>query len=136
MVGDYFKMNTLVKEIEASDWSILLNQQSKPIMIMFYNPACPHCKIMDPTFVENAEKFKDDVSFLKFNIQQNQQIPYFYGVQSTPTFIFFCHGQPITVLTGAVHPSILKQAIKDGILHGKHCATKRTPINYEFTGYI
>jgi thioredoxin 1 len=125
-----------IKEIEATDWSTLLNHQRKPFMIMFYNPTCPHCKIMDPSFTKHAEKFKDQVTFMKFNIQQNQQIPYFYGIQSTPTFIFFCQSQPITMLTGAVHPTILDHAIEDGLLHGKHCATNRTPIDYEFSGYV
>lgn len=129
-------MNTNVQEIDVSDWSMVLNQESKPLMVMFYNPNCPHCQIMDPMFTKNADLFKDKVKFIKFNIQYNQQIPYFYGVQSTPTFIFFCQSKPITILSGAVHPSILKHAIEDGILHGKYCVSKRTAINYEYAGYV
>lgn len=123
-------------EIDASTFSTHLNGQKKPLMIMFYNPLCPHCQIMDQIFTENAKNFKDKVIFMKFNIQKNQQIPYLYGIQSTPTFIFFCQNQPITILSGEVHPTILKHAIEDGLVHGKHCATKRTQINYDFSGYV
>lgn len=129
-------MNEYIQEVDATNFTNHLNSQKKPCMIMFYNPTCSHCQIMDPIFEENAEDFKDEVTFMKFNILHNQQIPYLYGVQSTPTFIFFYQRQPITILSGAVHPTILRIAIQDGIVHGKHCASKRTPINYEFSGYL
>jgi thioredoxin-like negative regulator of GroEL len=129
-------MPEIVKEIEASDWSTTLKNQTKPLMIMFYNPLCPHCQSMDSPFSTHANTFKEKITFMKFNIQQNQQIPYFYGVHSVPTFIFFCHGKPITILTGEIHHSILKHTIEDGLLHGRQCADQRTEINYEFAGYI
>jgi thioredoxin-like negative regulator of GroEL len=129
-------MNGSVEEINATEWLSILDKQKRPLMVMFYNPTCPHCTIMEPSFIKHAEQFKDKVTFMKFNIQQNQQIPYSYGIQSTPTFIFFCHNQPITMLSGAVHPSILKHAIENGLLHGEDCAMNRTPIDYEFYGYV
>lgn len=129
-------MNDIVKEITSEDWSTLLQKQSKPIMVMFYNPTCPHCQIMDSTFTKNAETFSDKVTFLKYNIQQNHQIPYHYGVQSTPTFIYYCQSQPISMITGAVNSSILQHIIRDGLQYGKHCALNRTHINYDASGYL
>ena len=129
-------MNTQdVIELNDANWEKSVEKGEKPVMAMFYSTTCPHCHAMEPHFEKYANEFKDKVVFAKVNIMDNPTIVRRYGVMGTPTFKFFCKGQPIQELVGAVYPTSLKKTIEDSLQHGSQCVKNTTWIDPGITGY-
>jgi thiol-disulfide isomerase/thioredoxin len=125
-----------VIEIDDMIWEQIVEESSKPVIVMFYSPTCPFCKAMDPYFVNYAQEFKNSAVFARINIVTNTWTSGRYGVQGTPTFKSFCHGKPVWEQVGEIYPSILKTAIENLIKYGEDCIRKSTPVGQSITGYI
>ena len=123
-----------VIEIEDATWGQQVEDSKKPVIVMFYSPACPYCKAMEPYFREYAKEWVSAV-FARLNVATNPWTAERYGVQGTPTFKFFCHGKPVWEQVGQIYPSILKNAVRDMVQHGEECIRKSTPIGQDITGY-
>lgn len=122
-------------EINDMTWGQLVEESSKPVIVMFYSPTCPYCKAMEPYFVDYAQQFKSSVVFARIDIMSNPWIAERYGVMGTPTFKFFCHGRPVWEQVGEIYPSILKTAVENMVDYGEDCVKKSTPRGQDITGY-
>jgi thiol-disulfide isomerase/thioredoxin len=123
-------------EFEDMTWSQQVEDSKKPVVVMFYSPACPYCKAMEPYFEEYAKEYGSSAVFGRINIATNPWTAEKYGVQGTPTFKFFCHGRPVWEQVGQIYPSILKNAVRDMLQHGEECIRKSTPVGQDITGYV
>jgi len=129
-------MNTQnVIELNDAKWEKNVQKGEKPVMVMFYSNTCPHCHEMKPHFEKYSNEFKGKVVFAKVNIMDNPTIVHRYGIMGTPTFKFFCKGQPVQELVGAVYPSLLKKTIEDSLQHSSQCVKNTTWIDYGINGY-
>ena len=127
---------TSVVEIEdITTWEETVEQSKNPVIVMFYSPTCPHCKVMEPYYAEYAQEFSGKVFFARINIIDNPVVAAKYGVMGTPTFKFFCEGRPMQELVGEVYPALVKKIIEDGLRYGSQCVKKATWINVGITGY-
>ncbi|MDD3248544.1 MAG: thioredoxin family protein [Methanosarcina sp.] len=124
-----------VIEIEDATWGQQVEDSKKHVIVMFYSPACPYCKAMEPYFVDYAKEYRASVVFARLNVATNPWTAERYGVQGTPTFKFFCHGKPVWEQVGQIYPSILKNAIRDMAQYGEECIRKTTPVGQDITGY-
>ncbi|MCX6683391.1 MAG: thioredoxin family protein [Methanoregula sp.] len=123
--------------VEGNDliWEKTVENETKPVAVMFYSPTCAFCHQMEPYFRNYAVEYRDSVVFVRINIMENQWTAERYGVRSTPTFKFFCEGKPVQEMVGAIYPTLLKKMIDEVLVHGKECAKNSTTINYDITGY-
>ncbi|WP_406661435.1 thioredoxin family protein [Methanolobus sp. ZRKC3] len=123
--------------IEANDsnWDELIENQEKPMVVMFYLPSCSHCKEIEPYFKEYSNEFKDSCRFVMMNGLVSPRTAMRYGIRGTPTFKFFCHGQAIKEEVGVVYPSILRKSIEDLIRNGEECVLHSTPLPDEISPY-
>jgi protein disulfide-isomerase A6 len=64
---------------------------SKPILVKFYNPDCPHCRAMSPAF-EAVSKLFAEVSFGAMNCIRNKELCTTYNVNTYPTVHLFQAG--------------------------------------------
>jgi thioredoxin-like negative regulator of GroEL len=124
-----------IVEVDDTNWEKIVEKGEKPIIVMFYSPACPHCQEMAPHFTSYASEFKDKVIFAKLNIVNNITTASRYGVMGTPTFKLFCNGKPVQELVGAMYPALLKKAIEDTFEHGSKCVKDTTWFDPGITGY-
>jgi thiol-disulfide isomerase/thioredoxin len=127
--------NQDVIELNDTNWEKKVEKGEKPVMVMFYSTTCPHCHIIEPHFNEYATEFKDKIVFAKVNIMNNPTIIGRYKIMGTPTFKYFCKGQPIQELVGAVYPTLLKKIVEESFQHGFQCVENTTWINPGITGY-
>ena len=125
-----------IVEIDDSTWEQLVEKSSKPVIVMFYSPACPFCEVMMPYFVSYAQEFKNAAFFARINIVTNPWTAERYGVQGTPTFKSFCRGRPVWEQVGEINPSILKTAVENKVNYGEDCIRKSTPVGQSITGYM
>ena len=71
------------------------------VMVDFYATWCGPCKMTGPIIEELATE-KNDVKFVKVDVDQNQELSSQYNVFSIPTFIVFKDGQPVNQFVGAM----------------------------------
>lgn len=71
-----------------------------PVVVDFSAAWCPPCRVMDP-IVEELAAERDDLRFVKVDVDAEAQLAARYGVLSMPTFMVFHHGAPVETLIGA-----------------------------------
>lgn len=76
-------------------------EQKRMVFVDFYADWCGPCKMTTPIIEQLSEEYKDKISFVKINVDANQDLASQYSVFSIPTFIIFKAGKIITQLTGA-----------------------------------
>jgi thioredoxin 1 len=90
------------KVIETSSDTFAATVQEMPLTIVdFTADWCPPCRMMQPVYRQMAEKYGDKVAFVSVDTETYPDILIRYGVQSLPTFTFFCEGEPVKRLVGA-----------------------------------
>jgi thioredoxin 1 len=122
-------------EVDGGSWESVVEKAELPVSVMFYSPACPHCRVIRPYFEQFAREMKGRMIFVVVNVVANAWIGERYGVRATPTFKWFCNGKPVQELVGAVYPALVKKISEDVLVYGKECAEKSTTLRYEITGY-
>jgi thioredoxin 1 len=125
-----------VVEVNDKTWEQLVEESSKPVIVMFYSPECPYCEFMEPYFLTYAQDFTNSAFFVLINIVANPWTAERYRIQNTPTFKSFCHGRPLWEQVGGIAPSMLKTAIEHTINYGEECIRKSTPVGQNITGYL
>ena len=133
----YYNMSTenIVEINDIESWEANVEKSTNPVFAMFYNPDCPHCRIMEPYFHSYANEFKGKIIFIKVNIVDNPTIAAKYAIQGTPTFTLFCKGHTIQNYVGEMYPSLIKKMIEDGLQNSEQCVDKVTWIYPNISGY-
>lgn len=112
------KHNTAVVELTAENFDIVVNQETKPVIVDFYATWCGPCKTIKPIFAELAQE-KTDWAFAAVDVDQASEIAIRCGVAAMPTFIVFKNGVQWGSLQGAKEKELfLKelQSIVDSVI--------------------
>ena len=67
--------------------------QDKPVLVDFFATWCGPCKTQAPILDEVKQTLGDQVSIIKIDVDQNQQVAAQYQVRSVPTLIIFKNGE-------------------------------------------
>ena len=126
---------TNILEANDSNWAELIENQEKPMVVMFYLPTCVHCKEIEPYFKDYSVEFHKSCIFVMMNGLDSPMTARKYGVRGTPTFKFFCKGNAIKEEVGLVYPSILRKSIEQLIKHGDECVLHTSPMPDEVSPY-
>src|SRR3954466_8986708 len=82
----------------------------RPVVVDFDAPWCGPCRVMTPILEELAAE-RDDVRFVKLDVDSNQTTVARYGVMSMPTFMVFEGGEPVLTLVGSRPKRKLEQEL-------------------------
>jgi arsenate reductase len=121
----------LLVELTESIWKKTVEDQTKPVAVMFYSPTCPFCRQIEP-YVENyAKEFRETILFGHLNVLTNISIVERYGIRQTPTFKIFCGRKPVLEIVGAIYPAMLKKMLEVVRQHREECTSGSTAIDFE-----
>jgi thioredoxin 1 len=104
----------MVKNIKDSEFDSFIEQSDKPVIVDFWAEWCGPCRQLSPIISELAEEL-DNVTFVKVNIDENQNTPTKFGVRGIPTLILFDKGKQKAVKVGALPKSSLKEWIESNL---------------------
>jgi len=78
------------------------------VLVDFYADWCGPCKMLGP----ELEKVESDLSVVKVNVDEHEEIARSYGVMSIPTIVLFNNSQEIKRNIGFINKSKIEEFIK------------------------
>ncbi len=88
-----------VKNINDADFR--KHTQQGLVLVDFWAEWCGPCKMLSPIIEELAGE-REDISFAKLNIDDNQNTAQEAGVTAIPTLILYKEGKAVDRITGVV----------------------------------
>src|SRR4051794_35699138 len=89
-----------IPKLDDAHFDAEVLESDVPVVVDFTAAWCAPCRVMDPIVAELAGE-RDDVRFVKVDVDANQATAARYGVMSMPTFMVFKHGTPAATLVGS-----------------------------------
>ena len=77
-------------------------EQTKLVLVDFRAEWCGPCKQIAPTLEELAEKYSENLSVCKVDVDANRELALQYNVRSIPSLMIFKNGEMVDSLIGAV----------------------------------
>jgi len=127
--------DSLLAEVTDRSFEAEVEKSEMPVVVMFYAEDCPHCRTIMPYIQEFAKELGERVRFARLDIAANPWTIERFGIRSTPTFKFFCHGRAVQELVGAAYPAVIRRLIEEFEKSGSECVKNSTEIDYDITGY-
>ncbi|WP_409021703.1 thioredoxin [Dellaglioa sp. P0083] len=85
---------------KVTDKTLTEHTGSGLTIVDLWAPWCGPCLMMEPVIDELEEDFKDDMQFVKLNIDENKETALEYDVMSIPSFLLFKDGKAIEKVVG------------------------------------
>ncbi len=99
-----------VMHVAAADWQGL-ETSAKPVFLDFWADWCGPCRMLAPTFEKLAEKFGEQVTFAKVNVDELPDIANKFSVRSIPTLVLLQSGNVVERLVGLRSEQELAQVL-------------------------
>ena len=89
-----------------------LIQDSKLVIVDFWATWCGPCRMISPLLDELEEEMADQITVVKVNVDDADEIAAQYRIMSIPTLLFIKNGQIVDKTVGAMPKPALAEKIK------------------------
>jgi thioredoxin 1 len=94
-----------------TNFSELIND-SKLVIVDFWATWCGPCRMISPLLDELEEEMADQITVVKVNVDDADEIAAQYRIMSIPTLLFIKNGQIVDKTVGAMPKPALAEKIK------------------------
>jgi thioredoxin 1 len=111
-----------VKKAHDADFSEILRQDKKPILVDFWAEWCGPCRMIAPAIEELSQQFNAEMDFFKLNVDENPKTAEKFGIMSIPSLMIFNHEvlvhgklelpRKIKLPSGSKAPEFLKRKLR------------------------
>ena len=99
-----------VLHVQPTDWQGI-ETSAKPVFLDFWADLCGPCKMLAPTFDRLAEKYGEQITFAKINVDELPDVANKFGVRSIPTLILLQGGNVVEKVVGLRSEQELAQVL-------------------------
>lgn len=99
------------KPVSTKDWEKEVINSQLPVFVDFWAEWCGPCRMVSPVVEELASEYAGKITFVKVNVDENNELASKYNVFSIPTLAIFNKGQIVTQQVGAASKSSYKNMI-------------------------
>ena len=89
-----------------------LLQDSKLVVVDFWATWCGPCRMLSPILDEVEAEMPNDITVVKVNVDDADEIAAQYRIMSIPTLLFFKNGKVVDKTVGAMPKNALIDKIK------------------------
>ena len=89
-----------------------LLEGSKLVIVDFWATWCGPCRMLSPILDEVEEEMAEQISVVKVNVDDADEIAAQYRIMSIPTLLFFKNGEMVDKTVGAMSKPALIEKIK------------------------
>jgi len=82
-----------IETLTDQTWAQQVLASDKPVLVDFWAEWCAPCKAMVPDLEAVAAHYAGRVRVGKLNVEENEQVPFQYGITAMPTLIVFKGGK-------------------------------------------
>ncbi len=119
------KDNVIISDASVFETDVL--KVSEPVVVYFYSDDCLPCLTFTEIFDRAAASLGGEMRFVKIFRPQNRSLSEEYGINSSPTIMFFKDGIEVCVrLTGYINHNEFKEAIEKVLQ--RSCSPKQRSI--------
>lgn len=103
-----------VRPLETADGSFARDvlAAEPPVLVFFYSPTCPYCRMLSPVIDELAVKFEGSALIARINTTLNPVTSKQYGIQGVPTLLLFREGKLMKRLVGVLSGDEIERNLK------------------------
>ena len=98
------------REFTDANFQSEVLESDQPVLVDFWAAWCGPCRAIGPTIEELAKQYDGSVKVGKLNIDENQQVPSGFGINSIPAVLVFKGGNVVETLVG-VQPKERYEAV-------------------------
>ena len=103
--------NSKIKTVNINNFESEVLNNEKITLIDFYADWCPPCKMLSP-LVEKIAEERDDINFVKVNIDYDVELANKYGVVSIPTLVVIKDGKEVDRSIGYIEKEKIEELLK------------------------
>ena len=92
----------MANEINKDNFSSEVLENDKLVLVDFWAEWCGPCKQISPRLEELANKYSENLTVCKVNVDENRELAIEYNIRSIPALIIFKGGEMVDSLIGAV----------------------------------
>ena len=92
-----------------------LLQDSKLVIVDFWAVWCGPCRMISPILDELEEEMAQEITVVKVNVDDADEIAGRYRIMNIPTLLFFKNGQVVDKTVGAMPKNALADRIKQNL---------------------
>lgn len=89
-----------VKHVNESNFTDLVINSDKPVVVDFWAEWCGPCKALAPVLEEIQTEVGTKANVVKVNVDESGELAQKYGIRGIPTLIFFKGGEVKSTLVG------------------------------------
>ena len=97
--------------VTDADFGQVVLQSDVPVMVDFWAQWCGPCRALGPTIDAIAQQYSGRAKIAKLDVDANPRTAGQFGIQGTPTMLYFQKGRVVDRLVGAHPEQALKQKL-------------------------
>jgi thioredoxin 1 len=99
-------------EVTDSDFDSKVIKSEEPVLVDFWAPWCPPCRIVAPIIEDIGERMMGKLKVCKVNVDEGQAVAQTYGIRAIPTLMLFNKGQVVKRIVGALPKGEIEKEIE------------------------
>ena len=84
---------------------------SRTVLVDFWADWCKRCDQVQEHLVELVDEMNGRARIARLNVDDNEEVPYRFGIRSVPTLILFEDGKMVDQLVGAAPKETIRRMI-------------------------